>query len=105
MSVDGLCGVFIPGWVRAGKWQSQQEVVWPYALLPLLFNSALDYAIMRAQVNQESLKLSGTNQLLVYADDVNTLEGSVHTIKKNGEALIVASKEIELEVTADKTKN
>jgi len=22
MSVEGLCGVFIPGWVGAGKWQS-----------------------------------------------------------------------------------
>jgi len=32
------------------------------------------------------------------------LEGTVHTIKKNAEALIVASKEIGLEVNADKTK-
>ena len=32
MSVDGLCGVFIPGWVEAGKWQSQQEVVCPYGV-------------------------------------------------------------------------
>jgi hypothetical protein len=30
--------------------------------------------------------------------------GSVHTIKKNSEALIVASKETGLEVYADKTK-
>jgi len=32
------------------------------------------------------------------------LEGSVHTIKKNAETLVVASKEIGLEVNADKTK-
>jgi hypothetical protein len=32
------------------------------------------------------------------------LGGSVHTIKENAEALIVASKEIGLEVNADKTK-
>jgi len=32
------------------------------------------------------------------------LSGSVHTIKKNTEALVVASKEIELEVSVDKTK-
>jgi len=38
------------------------------------------------------LKLNGTDQLLVYVDDVNMLGGSVHTIKKNTEALVVASK-------------
>ena len=43
-------------------------------------------------------------QLLVYADDVNILGGSVHTIKENAEALIVASKEIGLEGNVDKTK-
>jgi len=32
------------------------------------------------------------------------LGGSVHTVKENAEALIVASKEIGLEVNADKTK-
>jgi len=30
MSVAGLCVLFIPGWVGAGKWQSQLEVVGPY---------------------------------------------------------------------------
>ena len=40
-----------------------------------------------------------------YADDVNTVDGSVHTIKKNAEALVVTSKENELEVNADKTKD
>jgi len=48
------------------------------------------------------LKLNGTHQFLVYADDVNILGGRVHTIKKNREALVVASKEIGLEVNADK---
>jgi len=42
------------------------------------------------------LKLNGTHQLLVHADDVNTLGRSVHTIKQNAEALVVASKEIGL---------
>ena len=65
---------------------------------------ALEYAIRRVQVNQNGLILNGIHQLLVYADDVNTLGGSVRTIKKNAEALIVASKETELEVIADKTK-
>jgi hypothetical protein len=50
---------------------------------------ALEDVIRRVQVNQDGLKLSGTHQLLVYADDVNVLGGSVHTIKKNTDALAV----------------
>jgi hypothetical protein len=50
------------------------------------------------------LKLNGTHQLLVYADDVSILSGSIHTIRKNTKALLIASKEIGLEVNAEKTK-
>jgi hypothetical protein len=45
-----------------------------------------------------------THQLLVYADDVNILRGSIHTTKKNAKALVVACKENGLEVNADTTK-
>jgi hypothetical protein len=69
----------------------------------LLFNFASDYAIRRVQVNQDGLKLNGTRRLLVYADNINILGRSLPTIKENTEALVVASKEIELEVTAVKT--
>jgi len=41
---------------------------------------------------------------LVYAEDVNILGGGVHPVKKNTEALLVGSKEISLEVNADKTQ-
>ena len=50
------------------------------------------------------MKLNGTHELIVYADDVNILGGRVHTVKVKAEALIVASKENVLEVNADKTK-
>jgi hypothetical protein len=74
-------------------------------LSPLFFNFALEYAIRRVQVNQDGLKLNGTHQLLAYADDINILGGSVHAVKKNTEALVAATKEIGLEVNADKTKH
>jgi hypothetical protein len=50
------------------------------------------------------LKLNGTHQLLVYAVDINILGRSVHTIKKKREAVLAGSKEIGLEVNADKIK-
>ena len=74
------------------------------AVSPLLFNFVLEYAIRRVQVNQDGLTLNGTHQVLAYADDVNILRGRVHTVKENAEALVVATKEIGLEVDADKTK-
>jgi len=73
-------------------------------LPPLLFNFALQYVIGRVQVNQDGLKLNGTQQLLVYADDNNILGGSVHTVKENGEGLVVVSMETGQEVNAAKAK-
>jgi hypothetical protein len=62
-----------------------------YTLLPLLLNFGLEYAISTVQVIQDGLKLNGTHQLLVYADGVNMLGGSVRTIMRNAETLLVAS--------------
>jgi len=70
-------------------------------LSPMLFNFALEYAIRRVQVSQNGLKLNGTHQLLTYADVVNILGGSIHTLK---EVLVAATRETGLEVSADKTK-
>ena len=50
------------------------------------------------------MKLNGTHQLLAYADDVNILGVSIHTLKENAEALVAATREIGLEVSADKSK-
>jgi len=73
-------------------------------LSPLFLNFALENTFRRVQVHQDGLKLNGTHQLLVYSDGVNILGGSVYTIEKNAEALVVASKETGLEVNADKTR-
>jgi hypothetical protein len=50
------------------------------------------------------LLLNCTHQLLVYADDVNILGGSTHTITKNTGTLVIASKDIGLEVNSEETK-
>ena len=74
------------------------------ALSPLLFNFALEYVIRRVQVKQDGLKLNGMHQHLAYVDDVNILEGSVHTVKKNAETLVAAAKQMGIEVNVDKSK-
>jgi len=58
----------------------------------------------RVQANQEGLKLTGINQLLMNAGDVNTVSGITYINKKNTEALLVTSNEVSLEVNAEKTK-
>jgi hypothetical protein len=57
------------------------------AFSPLLFIFALVYAIMRVHVNQDGLKLNGKHQLMVYADDVNILSGSVKYCQENTQKL------------------
>ena len=57
-------------------------------LSPLLFNFYLQYAIKSVQVKQDGLKLNGTHQLLVCADDINILGGSVHAVKKNAQLIV-----------------
>jgi hypothetical protein len=50
-------------------------------LLPLLFSFVLEYVIRKVLENQVGLKLNGTHQLLIYADNVNLLDNSIKVIK------------------------
>jgi hypothetical protein len=50
------------------------------------------------------LKLNGTHQMLVYADDVNLLGDDIDTTKKITQTLIDAGKEVGLGVNTEKTK-
>jgi hypothetical protein len=70
-----------------------------------LRTAALEYAIRRIQVNQEGFKEHATHQFLVYADDVNILGRSIHTLKKKAKALLIAGKKISLEINAEKKIN
>jgi hypothetical protein len=51
------------------------------ALLPLLFNFALEYAVRNFLENEEELELNVTRVFLVYAD--NILGGNMNTVHRN----------------------
>jgi hypothetical protein len=49
-------------------------------------------------------ELNGTHQLLIYADYVNLLGDSVNTVKDNAEIISETSRDVGLEINAEKTK-
>jgi hypothetical protein len=50
------------------------------------------------------LEFNGTHQVLVYADEVSLLEDSINTIKENIGTLLEASRDVGVEINAEKTK-
>jgi hypothetical protein len=63
----------------------------------------LEINFVKVQIKQDGLKLNDIYQLLVYADDVIILGGSINTVKKKAESFVAASKETGLEVNSAKT--
>ena len=77
-------------------------------VLDILLGSAHS-TVHNQQANRKNVRMFGTDQVIVYADN-NLLGESIHTIKKNVEASLVASIEIlevmliKLDVNASKTE-
>jgi len=74
------------------------------ALLPLLFNFALEYAIRKVQGTNLGLDMNGSHQVLACADDVNLIGDDIRTIEINADVLLSACKNIGLTVNTGKTK-
>jgi hypothetical protein len=68
----------------------------------MIFNLAVQYAIRRVQVYQDSLEFNGTLQLLAYADKCVGLRRTY--CKEKHRSLLLGSKEIGIEVNVGKTK-
>jgi hypothetical protein len=95
--------------VRIGKHLShnfpiQNDIKQGDSLLSLLLKSALEYAIRKVQESQVGMKVNGTHQLFLYADDINLLDDNRYAIRKNIQTLIDASKKVGLEVNTEKTR-
>jgi hypothetical protein len=71
-----------------------------HALLPLLFNFALEYVTESSK--QTRGKLTMKHQLLVPTADDNLLGKNLNTIKKHTEALSVTSTEAGLKANTEK---
>jgi len=67
-----MCDVSYQEWFKEGD-----------ALISLLFNFALKYALRKVKANHKLLQFNGTHQVVIYADDVKLRGQSTHTISFN----------------------
>jgi hypothetical protein len=95
--------------IRTGKYLSetfpiQSGLKQGDALSPLLFNFGLECAIRKVQENQIGLELNGAHQLFFYAGYINFFGDNTNAIKEFKETLLEASRDVGLEINAEKTK-
>ena len=57
------------------------------ALLPILFNFALYYAIWKVEETTLGLNINGTHQVLAYVNDVNLIGNDIRTIERNADII------------------
>jgi len=104
MCLNETCSKVCIGKHLSDKFSFQIGLKQGDAISPLLSNFTLEYDIRKVQENEFILKLTGTHQLLFYADDDNLLDDSVNTIKRTSETLLETSSDIGLEINAEKTR-
>jgi len=69
----------------------------------LLFKFALECAVKTVHAYQDGLNLNYTHFFLVYVNDINVLDASIHTVTQNTAALLIANRNVGLEVNVAKT--
>jgi hypothetical protein len=85
LCLNGTCSDVRVGKHLSDNFPIQNGLKQGDVLSPLLFYFALEYTSRKVQKKQLGLKLNGTHQLLVFADDVSLLRNDINTIKKTQE--------------------
>jgi hypothetical protein len=82
MSLNETYSKICVGKHLSGTFPIQNDLKQGDALLPVLFNFVFRIC-HQGSPRKSSLEVNGTHKLLVYAEDVNLLDGNISTMKEN----------------------